>query len=142
MAHATGIDRPPVAGRVVELAAVTEMARDAARGRASAMVLSGEAGVGKTSLLRDACDQVAESVDVLWASCLPLASLAVPLLPLRSALRQSSVHFGADPPVPDLGQAAGEAMVEFDAWLDRASSRPCCWWWTTCTGRTRARSMR
>ena len=52
------------------------------------MPVSGEAGVGKTVLVHEACDRVRPTADVVWASCLPLTSLAVPLLPLTAALRR------------------------------------------------------
>lgn len=72
-------------------------------GQSRTLLVSGEPGIGKTSLLRAACQRVAAKV--LWAPCLPLTSLAVPLLPLHTALR--------DEPAP-----SPEAVLEFDQWLD------------------------
>jgi DNA-binding CsgD family transcriptional regulator len=100
---------PAVIGRADELDAVRAVVDAAAHGTASALLISGEAGVGKTSLVRTAT----ESVETVWASCLPLTSLAVPLLPLRSALRSF-------PDAPDLGTT--DAVLAFDAWLDRTTA--------------------
>src|SRR5690348_9389943 len=71
---------PAVIGRVDELAAVHAVVDAAAAGAASTLLISGEAGVGKTSLVRTV---ISDGVETVWASCLPLTSLAVPLLPLR-----------------------------------------------------------
>jgi predicted ATPase len=100
------------------LAAQQALVDAAVRGTASALLVSGEAGVGKTSLVRQGCIEAAGRVEVIWASCLPLTLLTVPLLPLRSALRQSSAAVGA---VPDW--ATTDALLEFDAWLDSAADR-------------------
>jgi DNA-binding CsgD family transcriptional regulator/tetratricopeptide (TPR) repeat protein len=98
-----------VIGRADELSAVRSVVDAAVHGTASALLISGEAGVGKTSLARIA----SAAVETIWASCLPLASLAVPLLPLRSALRPF-------PDAPDLGTT--DAVLDFDAWLDRTTA--------------------
>ncbi|WP_203791686.1 ATP-binding protein [Paractinoplanes rishiriensis] len=95
-------------GRTDEAALVLALAEDAAGGRAATLLVSGEAGVGKTSLLRDVCGRI--RAPALWAPCLPLASLAVPFLPLRTALREVP-----DPPPMN----TADAVLEFDAWLDR-----------------------
>jgi DNA-binding CsgD family transcriptional regulator len=103
--------------------AVTELVHSAARGEAGALLVSGEAGVGKTALVREACAQVGDVADVLWGSCLPLTSLAVPFLPLASALRRWAADRNV--PVPALGGSAGDGPTGFDAWLDeRSAKRP------------------
>jgi DNA-binding CsgD family transcriptional regulator len=114
--------RSPLVGRAAELDALVELAQGAARGRAGARIVSGEAGVGKTALLREGCRRVADQADVLWAPCLPLTSLAVPFLPLASALREWAAERGVAMPVLGQaeGRAEGDAAVEFDAWLTEA----------------------
>jgi len=115
------VPRRPLVGRADELIAVLEVIRGATVGRPSALLISGEAGVGKTALAQEACAREHGVVDVLWASCLPLTSLAVPFLPLISALRRR-VKEHAEP--VQLLQSSGEARdwpVEFDSWLDRTS---------------------
>jgi DNA-binding CsgD family transcriptional regulator len=113
-------DRRPLAGRATELRALADLVHGAGRGRAGTLLISGEAGVGKTALVRQACAS-ADDAAVLWAACLPLTSLAVPFLPLTSALRGWT---RPDGPVPVLdvagGGGTGGGPVEVDAWLDRA----------------------
>jgi DNA-binding CsgD family transcriptional regulator len=108
-----------LAGRADELAEVSALIQAAAQGQAGALLISGEAGVGKTALARAACSQHESKVDVLWGSCLPLTSLAVPFLPLTTALRQWAADH--DEPVPLLQPAAetGSSVgpLEFDSWL-------------------------
>lgn len=124
------------------MAAVVSVLQRAIMGQAAALLISGEAGVGKTVLVDAACSQVSDVADVIWGSCLPLTSLAVPFLPLRSALREWAGSRGIPMPVPDGsdGSATGYGPVEFDAgWTKRVCSVLWSWSWTTCTGPTRAR---
>jgi DNA-binding CsgD family transcriptional regulator len=102
-------------GRAGEVAAVVGLVSGAAKGEAGALLIAGEAGVGKTALVRDASARVGGDADVLWAPCLPLTSLAVPFLPLTSALREWAA--GRDAPMPVLGGSAGEGPTGFDTWL-------------------------
>ena len=107
---------PAVIGRADELTAAFAVVDAAVRGTASALLVSGEAGVGKTALVRQVVADVGDHLNVIWASCLPLASLAAPLLPVRSALRPF-------PDAPSLTTA--DAALDFDSWLDRvAAHRP------------------
>jgi DNA-binding CsgD family transcriptional regulator len=73
------------------------------------MLISGEAGIGKTTLVGDLA---VDGVEVIRASCLPLASLRPPLLPLRTAVPDESAFGSGD-----------HAVSAFDAWLDRAAAR-------------------
>ena len=110
----------PLVGRSGELGALAEQMRRALDGRATTLLVSGEAGVGKTALVREACRRVAADADVLWARCLPLSSLSVPFLPLTSALRDWADARKVGTPAAGPGDAAGDGPVAFDAWLDRA----------------------
>ncbi len=116
--------RQPLVGRADELHALEEWARRAIDGRATTTLIWGEAGVGKTALVREAGRRLAGDADVLWARCLPLSSLAVPFLPLTSAARDWAAARSVPTPVlaDSGGSTAGDGPVEFDAWLDRA-----CW---------------
>jgi DNA-binding CsgD family transcriptional regulator len=105
---------PAVIGREDELSAVRAAVDSAVAGTAAGLLVSGEAGVGKTVLVRQATDDPERGAEVMWVSCLPLTSLAVPLLPLRSALRSSAE-------APDFGTT--DAVLAFDAWLDRTADR-------------------
>jgi DNA-binding CsgD family transcriptional regulator len=102
-----------LAGRFDELGDVVGLVREAARGHAAAMLIAGEAGVGKTALLREACRLTAEHADPLWAPCLPLSARTTPYLPLRSAIRDWDAHHeGAR------GPGSLDGLMAFDAWLD------------------------
>jgi predicted ATPase len=111
-----GAARRPLVGRAGELDVVIGLVRGAARGEACALLIAGEAGVGKTALVRDASARVSGDADVVWAPCLPLTSLAVPFLPLASALRAWAA--GRDVPVPVLGGSGKEGPAGFDTWLE------------------------
>ena len=116
VADRAGVARRLLVGRAGEVAAVIGLVDGAVQGEAGALLISGEAGVGKTALVREACEQVGEVADVLWAPCLPLTSLAVPFLSLTSALRAWAS--GRQVPVPVLGGSGEEGPAGFDGWLD------------------------
>jgi DNA-binding CsgD family transcriptional regulator len=111
-----GVAHRSLVGRAGETEAVVGLVQAAASGEAGALLVSGEAGVGKTALVREACAWVGEVAEVVWGSCLPLTSLAVPFLPLASALRTWAA--GREVPVPVLGGSGGEGPAGFDGWLD------------------------
>ena len=117
------VRRTSLVGRADDLDALVDLAHRADGGRAGTLLVTGEAGVGKTALLREGCRQVSDSADVLWAPCLPLTSLAVPFLPLMSALKEWAAEHGVATPALSQakGHAAGDAAVEFDGWLDQMS---------------------
>ena len=62
-------------GRAGEVERVVEMVRNVAAGQAATMLVSGEAGVGKTALVGEACSQVADMVDVRARAHLLIAFL-------------------------------------------------------------------
>ncbi|GIF25800.1 hypothetical protein BJ973_003073 [Actinoplanes tereljensis] len=97
-----------LAGRAAETPVVAGCVGEAVAGRASTLLVRGEPGIGKTSLVAAAC-AAAGDVETIWATCLPLTSMTSPLLPLRGALRRA-------------GLDAGVTVVEFDAWLDHAAA--------------------
>jgi len=74
-------------GRVSELAHLVDLIRAAAAGRGSAVLVEGEPGIGKSSLVRAALAEVADArCQVFWGSGDELGQ-ALPLLPLLEALR-------------------------------------------------------
>jgi predicted ATPase len=115
--------RPALSGRAQEFGDIAARMAGAAGGVSGTLLVSGEPGVGKTALLREVTKQVSESAEVIWAACLPMSSLSVPLLPLASALQRSSAWVPAG--LGGLDESAGYAPVSFDAWLDeRCRERP------------------
>ena len=74
-------------GRSGELRRLTGLIRDAAARRGSAVLIEGEPGIGKSSLMRAALAEAADArCPVFWGSGDELGQ-ALPLLPLLEALR-------------------------------------------------------
>ncbi|RYU09417.1 helix-turn-helix transcriptional regulator [Nocardioides iriomotensis] len=79
--------QPRIAGRVRERGLLATAIQDAAGGRPGAVFVHGEAGVGKTRLVREAADEaVARGFAVLWGSCLRFGAVESVLLPWVVAL--------------------------------------------------------
>ena len=125
MGHGPPIVRRALVGRAGEVERVVEMVRGVAAEQAATLLVSGEAGVGKTALVGAACSEVADFADVVWASCLPLTSFSVPFYPLLSGLREWATGRGVAVPavLRASGRSVGHGPVEFDAWLDDACRR-------------------
>ena len=85
--------------------------------------MGGNAGVGKTALLRAARSSIAGDVEILWAVCLPLASMAVPFLPLISAMREWTARGGDAPPLDGAQRPAADVVVQVDRWLQEVCRR-------------------
>ncbi len=79
-------EQPALAGRVTERASLVALVRRAVEGRPGAVLVHGEAGVGKTSLVRSVADEVrADGVQVLWGSGLRFDAAEALLLPITMA---------------------------------------------------------
>lgn len=103
-------------GRETELAQTKACLKGTAAGAAFTVVVSGDPGVGKTALVHEACAAMPSEVLVLSGACLPLASMTVPFLALRSAIRQAPLVEGIPAPVIGTADSAG-AIVAIDDWL-------------------------
>jgi predicted ATPase len=110
VAERAAVASRPLVGRAGEVDAVIDLVHDAAGGQGGALLISGEAGVGKTALAQAARARVAHDSEVLWAPCLPLTSLAVPFLPLATALREWATESAVLMPV--LGARLGRGVRE------------------------------
>ncbi len=89
---------PPsrLVGRREETAALRALFQEAALGRPGAMVVHGEAGIGKTRMVRDVCAEFAgNGYEVLWGSCVHFGSASLSYAPVLSALDRWAVQ--ADP---------------------------------------------
>ena len=76
-----------MAGRLDEQRILGTATRESAAGRPRAVFVHGEAGVGKTRLVRHICDQAAATgAAVLWGQCVYFGSVDSPYLPLVRAL--------------------------------------------------------
>ncbi len=109
-----------LAGREAETAKVRRFLEDAIHGTAGTLLVTGEAGVGKTALVEHACAERADQMTVLAGGCLPLTNMSVPFLPLRSALRNLGAGRPDAPEAPSFenGDSTESVPVQLDAWLD------------------------
>ncbi len=114
-----GLIDPVLVGRDVELSILGALLDRAATGMFGALIVRGDAGVGKTALIQQACAVLDSSAIVLSGGGLPLSSVSVPFLALQSALRGMPPHMGeALPRMLASGDSAPHVPVVFDAWLD------------------------
>ena len=77
-------------GRDSELARIRSIVERAVGGESGAVVVSGEAGIGKTLLCRSAAAGTDGPIVGLVVTCMPLQALSTGLAPLRTAIRTSS----------------------------------------------------
>jgi DNA-binding winged helix-turn-helix (wHTH) protein len=77
-------------GRVAELEKLQNLLQRAAAGERQVVFVTGEAGIGKTTLLRMLVEQSSgNAFRLLWGSCVEHFGTAEPLLPLIEALQQA-----------------------------------------------------
>lgn len=104
-------------GRTLELDRVRAAVEGARGGQAGALLVVGDAGVGKTRLVQRVCaDRVAGDV-LVEVTCLPLNTAGVPLLPLRTALRRLAPEL--DAPSLAVGPDGGPGLADLDEWVNR-----------------------
>ncbi|GAA1057211.1 helix-turn-helix transcriptional regulator [Agromyces luteolus] len=113
--------RSTLVGREVELEFLLRLLDRACGGEAQTVVVSGDAGVGKTALVTTACAARDDAGETLIGACLPLTSMSIPFLPIRSALRANPRIIA--PPVAPVAGEEREFAVRFDAWLDDQCDR-------------------
>lgn len=114
-----GVNGPLLVGRDAELGTLNALITAADDGESGTLLISGEAGAGKTVLVQEACSRARADAVILSGACLPMNSLAVPLLPLRAVLRHAPSAPGF--PVPRLDSrtdAPAETLLALDDWLD------------------------
>jgi DNA-binding CsgD family transcriptional regulator/tetratricopeptide (TPR) repeat protein len=116
-------------GRDDELERIGRVLPGGAGEPAVGLIVDGDAGVGKTSLVRAACARLRTGTLVLSGACLPLTSLTVPFLPLRGAFRDASRAAARArehlPALPDLDGSPARVPLAVDEWLDEvADTRP------------------
>lgn len=128
---------PVIVGRDEELSRIAQALDVAASGRPALVIVRGEAGIGKTRLVREAIERArAGGSAILHGACLQLGGDGLPYLPLVEALRRLARETPADrleaalgparadlgALLPDLAPAAGEEPppAAADSAVDRA----------------------
>lgn len=89
MAPGGRVARPRMVGRDDEQRLLRQSLERAAAGTPCAIVVHGEAGVGKTRLVRQVLDDEAErtGTTALWGTCVDFGASALPFAPFLTALR-------------------------------------------------------
>ncbi|SEG72498.1 regulatory protein, luxR family [Nonomuraea solani] len=107
---------PVFVGREEELAALAESFQEARKGAVTAVLVGGEAGVGKTRLLQRFAEQCAAGgAHVLFGGCVELSTEGLAYAPFTAALRQL---------VREQGPAAVAALLPEGAERDLARLLP------------------
>ncbi len=107
---------PVFVGREEELAALSESFDEARKGKVTAVLLGGEAGVGKTRLVQRFADRcAADGAHVLFGGCVELSTEGLAYAPFTAALRQL---------VREQGPAAIAALLPEGAERDLARLLP------------------
>ncbi|MBV8692060.1 MAG: AAA family ATPase, partial [Actinobacteria bacterium] len=94
-ARAAGWSDGPLVGRDHLLDELTAAAHAAARGEGSVVLLTGEAGIGKTTVARAVAQRVREQLAISWGACSP-DNTAPPFWPWRALVAVSSSERGDD----------------------------------------------
>ena len=82
------VSSPIIVGRDEELARIERAFSDAATGRPQILFVSGEAGIGKSRLVRETIDRArAQGCAILHGACLDIGQGWLPYLPVVEALR-------------------------------------------------------
>ncbi|MDR6685507.1 DNA-binding CsgD family transcriptional regulator [Arthrobacter sp. 1088] len=113
-------------GREDELAELEGMIDAVRAGASRTVIVSGDAGVGKTALVGQICAAAGQDVVVLSGAALPLTSLKVPFQALRSAFHDAA-RLGRPAPFSSVAmvEARADNPLFVDEWLTRIShSRP------------------
>ncbi len=115
-----GVAETVLAGREAETSAVRRFLQGVVHGTAGTLLVTGEGGVGKTALAEHGCAEFADQMTVLAGRCLPLTSMSVPFLALRSALRDLGESRPDAPVTPtfETAESIESVPVLLDAWLD------------------------
>jgi DNA-binding CsgD family transcriptional regulator len=97
----TARDRPPLVGREDELRLLLDALHAAGEGRPAAVLLGGDAGVGKTRLLVQVVDDAPRPLVVARGGCVDLGEVGLPYLPFVEALTDLVRE------VPEAGELSG-----------------------------------
>ncbi|MET3351090.1 UNVERIFIED_ORG: DNA-binding CsgD family transcriptional regulator [Arthrobacter sp. UYEF1] len=108
---------PELVGREADLAQLTDVISGVCAGTARTFIVAGDAGIGKSALVSRACASAPPEALMLMGGALPLASVDVPFLALRSAFRAAASGGQALLPPDMSGDARPDLLVQIDEWL-------------------------
>src|SRR6516162_1635102 len=90
------VSSPVLVGRADQLSALDAALTGAGRGHPSAVLVGGEAGVGKTRLIREFAERSrGQGARVLTGGCLELGADSLPFTPFTAVLRELVRDLGA-----------------------------------------------
>ena len=112
----TGVRRTPLIGRAEELSQLGDALSSARRGQPVAVLISGEAGIGKTRLVSEATARLEDDDVVMTGQAVELAGGALPFGLLRSTLRGLAMRY----PAGQLESWAGASFPELSTLLPGA----------------------
>ncbi|MCW2599874.1 MAG: LuxR family transcriptional regulator [Frankiales bacterium] len=95
--------RPPLVGREEELQLLLDAVRACAEGRPAAVLLGGDAGVGKTRLLAQLLEELPTPAMVLRGGCVDLGDVGLAYLPFVEAFSDLARQHPSVVDVPGLG---------------------------------------
>jgi DNA-binding CsgD family transcriptional regulator/tetratricopeptide (TPR) repeat protein len=113
-------------GRQADLSWLEGLLDEARNGAPRAVVLGGEAGIGKTRLLREFTRGLGDDVRVLSGQSVDLGEVAAPYAPIKAALRALIGELGGDAVLEAVGpgRAAVTALLPELAAIDLTSASP------------------
>ena len=115
-------------GRAAELAEVRRLFDGVREGLPAALLVEGEAGIGKSRLVREFAEEIVNAADVHVGWCLDLGASRTPYGPLTGILRSIVARMGADRVRATVGvgvEALGMLLPELvDAPADRDRTSP------------------
>lgn len=114
--------RAEMVGRDAELGRLLERFSAAEHGEPAAVLLAGEAGIGKSRLLAEFVQRVGDRADVLLGRCVDLGASALPYGPIVGILRALVAEKGADR-VRELAGPGGRALALLLPELAEATDR-------------------
>ncbi|MET4637962.1 AAA family ATPase [Mycetocola sp. 2940] len=129
---------PSMIGRESELAHLRAALDDTRKGRPRGVVVSGEAGIGKTRLLEEFLAQASAEAIVLTGQCVDLGAVGAPYAPIKGVLRGLIDQIGPDAVLeaggpgrsaltallPELGVHQGGDSRSGDGQVDRTEVGP------------------
>ncbi|HEX6366330.1 MAG TPA: AAA family ATPase, partial [Agromyces sp.] len=87
---------PAMIGRDADLARLNERLDEVRAGAPFTVIIGGEAGIGKTRLIREFQAGLPDDVRLLAGQCVDLGSVAAPYSPVKTAIRTLIAEEGAE----------------------------------------------